>query len=395
LALSTTDPRWLTYRTKRNPVSIRQLAIALALTAVTLACSDLSTDATGPAPTSGPNHMIAQCTYPGDPTCTDSLPETNGQIGIAIAGINPSVCADTISYSDSDHDGMNDQCEEKLAEAFAPFLLQSRVPPFFDVASGRSIGDYYHAVRAPKCNANGCDDIRIAYMMAYYFDGGTDGGSGTLDGGHNGDSEFIMIDVRYDAPTTRYVARSVFLSAHCGSTTMGVSTAPSCKWFDATSFTSLGLILGGAPEVWSAKGSNANYRSYSECEGGTYIDNCDRNSAGTRFPVSFDYNVGSYYYSPRNVHARRYPASASASQTESFWIALPFHGWQDTGEGETSYATILGDFGFAVGVVPATAANCEVNNPPISGYSRTPSGTSGIGLRQADAPSRFVATSGC
>jgi hypothetical protein len=45
--------------------------------------------------------------------------------GIQLEGLNMTVCRNTASFTDTDGDGLSDNCEERLATAFAPMLVQS------------------------------------------------------------------------------------------------------------------------------------------------------------------------------------------------------------------------------------------------------------------------------
>lgn len=107
--------------------------------------------------------------------------------------------------------------------------------------------------------------IRLAYLPAYY----ADMGSCPLNCGHEGDSEYIMVDVSYDANTGRFMTRGVFLSAHCGTHDPFLRSAPDCRGYTPDFFSYVGGVDRGAPIVWVANGANANYPSLSRCDSGT------------------------------------------------------------------------------------------------------------------------------
>src|SRR5216110_119645 len=97
--------------------------------------------------------------------------------------------------NDGDHDWLDDQCEYLIAKAFAPALAISP-------ADGYDKGEPYWAVKyfPNDPNYGWGEFVRIAYMPAYYRDGGTPGSGATA---HVGDSEFIMVGVQYN-PSTQH-----------------------------------------------------------------------------------------------------------------------------------------------------------------------------------------------
>jgi hypothetical protein len=202
--------------------------------------------------------------------------------------------------------------------------------------------------------------MRIAYMPAYYRDCGWEGLACTAIGpgcaAHAGDSELIVVQVRYH-PATRWVAEAIFLSAHCFGRSDG-----RCRWYrgnELRHFAWVGGILRSAPRIWVAKGKHGNYPSRRECDTGHwYYDSCDGNSVAYRFPVvSSAQNVGSRKHplphgKPSNpagcFSAEQLPLPSraiDAGTRECFWNpALPFRGWQrePAGEAPTPYAVVLG-----------------------------------------------------
>jgi len=139
--------------------------------------------------------------------------------------------------------------------------------------------------------------VRIAYLPAYYRDCGWSGASCMLRmgrcGAHDGDSEFIVLDVDLDPNSRRWLTAGVFLSAHC----FGRSTGR-CRWYRGSAlqaFTWADGVPTGAPRIWVARGKHAQYPSQGACERGHWFqDSCDPNGPTMRFPVLSDaQNIGS------------------------------------------------------------------------------------------------------
>jgi hypothetical protein len=272
--------------------------------------------------------------------------------GLSIPGITPAMCANVTSYADTDLDRMNDVCEEALASAFAPKMLQVDWTDFsYDVPNGRMGGEYFHATYPLVCGTAPCKSYaRIAYLPAYYRDlGAMNTAFNGFDSGHPGDSEFIIVDIAYDAAWGNWQTNGVFLSAHCGAQLfdMPISVNPYCKWYGYSEMEYVNGIDRGAPVVYVANGTNANYRSLGECDGGTnQLDTCRANRA-VRFPVSFDFNIGSAYIPMPSVAARRSTTLTNPNRREFMWAQeAPFGGWQDdAGNADaTPYGKILYTF---------------------------------------------------
>jgi hypothetical protein len=193
-------------------------------------------------------------------------------------------------------------------------------------------------------------------LPAYYLDCGWDGlpcvTRGRPCSAHPGDSELIVVEVRHDGATRRWVAQGVFLSAHCFGRSAG-----RCRWYDGDELAGFTWRLGvrrGAPRVWVAKGKHAHYPSARECDTGHwYYDSCDGNDVVYRFPITS---------SVQNIGSRRRPlpgtgttagcvagAGARTGTIECFWDpSRRFEGWQRArlGAGATSYARVLAAVGF-------------------------------------------------
>jgi hypothetical protein len=262
-----------------------------------------------------------------------------------------------VAERDHDVDGVDDECELALATAFAPELVVDPRDCSWDVSieSTRLGGGYLFAAEsAPEGRA-----IRIAYMPAYYRDCGWEGvrcvGRGPECAAHTGDSELIVVQVRYH-PSARWAADAVFLSAHCFGRSDG-----RCRWYrgdELRHFAWVGGVLRSGPRIWVARGKHANYPSRRECDTGHwYYDSCDRNSVAYRFPiVSSAQNVGSRHQplppgdasNPAGCFtAERVPLRSTgidAGTRECFWDpAAAFRGWQrrPTGHAPTPYALVL------------------------------------------------------
>jgi hypothetical protein len=257
---------------------------------------------------------------------------------------------------DRDLDGLDDACELALAQAFAPEMVVDPRDCSWDASAppGRLGGGYLFAVQGVPDGRT----IRVAYLPGYYRDCGWEGlpcltrAAGCS--AHDGDSEIVVVQVRYDPTTARWLTDAVFLSAHCFGRSDG-----RCRWYEADElrqFAWSGTQL-GAPRVWVAKGKHGNYPSPGACDSGHwYYDSCDRNTAAYRFPV---------LVSAQNIGSRRRPlperdgaaragcltaahlvwsgAAPNTGTHECFWDpSAPFHGWQRLrGRPATPYATVL------------------------------------------------------
>jgi hypothetical protein len=269
--------------------------------------------------------------------------------------------------NDVDRDGMSDGCELRLAQRFSPMMAVA--PSTYDCAP--TIEPYWAAKYFPSHSSI----VRIAYLLAYRRDCGDTGiGSAilallaqsiTLNGfinnvtqsfglkistddpgdGHSGDSEFVMIDIRFDSGSQHWVLASVEFSAHFGTSADGTARW-GAKYIEYPDGVQLGL-----PRVWAAKNKHANYVSREQCNAGrgplgAVHDNCDPN-----IPSSYRLTVGSL----RNVGSRHanlinpgtcVPSSQPSFYpgTECFWKPGDhFNGWLQYpyGHPPTAYYDIL------------------------------------------------------
>lgn len=193
--------------------------------------------------------------------------------------------------NDVDGDGLDDYCEHILAMTFRPAIHFS----VYDCDTG---GERYWAAKVFPAQGN---LVRIAYLPSYYVDCGAPSESfcSTIYGcgSHNGDSEFIILDLRYNATTQHWYLEHVFLSAHTefpgNSAVDNSSKAPGN--FAASALTYPDKLY-GIPDIWVAEGKHGNYSSRAACDaGGPFgFDTCDSNpDSWVQFEHSRWHNVGS------------------------------------------------------------------------------------------------------
>src|SRR3954464_2503725 len=102
------------------------------------------------------------------------------------ATVTPATCFNdqTRAIVDADQDWLDDRCEEEIARGFAPRWGMSDAD---DCPGGEPAW-------AAKYFPNN-QIVRVMFMPAYYRDCGADG--------HNGDSEYVIVDIRFN-PTTQH-----------------------------------------------------------------------------------------------------------------------------------------------------------------------------------------------
>ncbi len=237
--------------------------------------------------------------------------------------------------TDSDGDGLTDACELTVARAFAPWM---RVHPSDDITR-----DEYYAVTPSTGNR-----ILVFYAFGYHRDHGRVC-SHAICTAHNGDSEFVIVEVAAQSDPTWYMTE-VFLSAHLGE---GWGADHSDR-FDATELDS----YRGAPIVWVAKNKHANYKSKAACEGGGLgwgiAEHCGSNELAF-FRVYADGNLGQSENDNPGAGLRMLTncvgsrSRPNLPRTECYWIAgRRFYGWQSRREdnGSGAYYDKLAQFGF-------------------------------------------------
>jgi len=252
------------------------------------ACADLSTGVGSAAP-DRPAYAQLQ-----DPC--------SGCTGIFLTGAaaDPMICI-LAPGADVDHDGVDDQCEYKVAAAFAPQLV------FHGSEVRRSRETYWGVHRASPETTN---SLRIAYLLGYHDDSQ-----------HTGDSEYIELLVFFDTSQTtggvagRWVLLAAYYSAHNGYNTY---LHPDLTYVDGQ--------MQDRPIVWVANGKHANYNTDSACDAGGTLGYDDCND-GSRESVDVvgNRNIGSYYYPLKN---EVYSFDSSLTGREYLWTtAGDFNGW--------------------------------------------------------------------
>lgn len=272
--------------------------------------------------------------------------------------------------NDADRDGMDERCEEKLAQVFRPVL--NLAPANQDCDMGME--PYWAAKYFPSHGKT----VRIMYLMGYYQDCGSNGSLANTIGqilgqfvslnnvlpsnlytlfvsdhdateGHSGDSEFIAVDVMYNPLTQHWYATGLITSAHWGTNADGTRRTPAnqIEWGETT---------GTYPAVWVAANKHANYPTRSACNsgrgfGGFAKDNCDANLPKvTRVYNNASRNVGSFqqnFITPGTCVKSQNRPTLNAG-TECLW-KLPtssdvfFFGWNanPVGEPPTAYGVAL------------------------------------------------------
>lgn len=326
--------------------------------------SDL--EARGPSPQ--PNKQA--CTDPEDPNClpgsNDPYPNAPGKyIDIAGSPMTPTWCA--TNGNDTDHDLIDDYCEQKLAWHFRPLLRGSTLD------GGLGGEPYYLVQRVASTNyLNGYDPandpyfdedpIRIMYLLAYYYDYG----SGCplppfpCDFGHFGDSEFILIDVTYKPNTKHSLLQQALGSAHWGAETSASVWRPPYELEYPSADGSRDRYF---PRFWVSKNKHANYPSRTSCDSGAYgEDDCPLNWVDWRPAVSgMVNNIGSSTFPrpdiPYGSEGNLWTCVQSSdsqkrlyegyTKKECFWSPLvgeDFSGWRPE-VGTTRYRTLI-DFYF-------------------------------------------------
>lgn len=253
---------------------------------------------------------------------------------------NPGVpFADTLQ--DHDRDGVQDQCEYELANAFHPQMQ------FTSDDCDFSREPYWAATRM-NSPIDGTPVIAIFYAISYHYDCGSPRPDCPVDcAGHYGDSEFIVEEVsttEYPTYDAHWYLKYATLSAHYGSQANSTGT-----------YAGTDLEYGAAapysnPFVWIAEGKHSNYRSQAVCDAGAYYyDNCDRPGTRLGLEVLPGANLGSLSNQLIGTVGSR--VGGIYSGAEQMWSRDPangFLGWypRTFGQGETPYGQLLWNFGF-------------------------------------------------
>jgi hypothetical protein len=239
------------------------------------------------------------------------------------------------SHPDRDADGFDDNCELRLAQAFAPMLN------FSSTAERCMTGEAYWAAKffdnLPPFNTG--DFVRIAYLMSFYSD------CGAL--GHSGDSEFIQLTVTYIPLTKHWKLINSWISAHAvmgdpiGNEISGPLQSNSSTW--GSSFEWPSGRKYSYPRIWVSQNKHGNYRSKAACGGGGFFggafETCEYSPRDYgRFRVWSGNNIGSYHRPMKDCVPSM---KNSASPTECFWSGRDFGGWRPTGGAGSPYRGYL------------------------------------------------------
>lgn len=257
------------------------------------------------------------------PQCQEGCQETDpspSSPGIFLtSSTTPAKCEEG-PMNDSDVDGLSDDCETRLAAAFAPELYTSGILD----NTGR---ESRWAARLLQSGT-----IRVMYLLSYYNDAGS-----TFVGcpfspsdcaPHSGDSEWNLLDIKYNATTHHWVLNSAEYSQHDGSTTYGSGGAayPTVLYYPGK--------LGGYPRSYVAIGKHANYSTVTECNGGGFAgsDDCSSGSTASRVAAGTTLNIGSnsnHSGIGQNCVASSNPLYQyyGAGRVECYWTGARFRGW--------------------------------------------------------------------
>jgi hypothetical protein len=165
-------------------------------------------------------------------------------------------------------------------------------------------------------------------LPAWYEDEGT--GAFDIQGGHDGDSEFLMVDVTFFQGKWSFTR--AFTSAHCGVTGFQAN----CQWWNADmwgnrgAFTFVDYVMFGAPVVWVSHRKHAFYYSHSQCEGAQLgAEGCRAPIVANRFPVTDGFNVGSSAVKWNTwVYGRRGSSWPAPGYGENMWSMNQFRAWR-------------------------------------------------------------------
>jgi len=265
-------------------------------------------------------------------------------------GVNtgPSRCysATGAGINDLDHDHFDEWCEALIAQRFAPLL---RFSPY-DCNVGmepRWAANYFPSQQV----------VRVGYLLSYYKDCGQDASlcswsSGVPESeclGHQGDSEFVIVDISWDDATQHWRVNKAFLSAHFDEPPVaGIATDYSevVSW-SALSFPdkSRGYITS-----WVAKGKHGNYKSQAACNSGgiAAMDDCTQHSSqyvASRVDVWINRNVGSPTAHLIDCTEAVGVEAPFRPGTECYWTSPRFQGWYVESDGSVSVANSATGYG--------------------------------------------------
>jgi len=156
---------------------------------------------------------------------------------------------------DDDADGVNDLCEQNLAYWFGPWYYHDDGEDALGWRPHYSVRTLDYATKS----------VRIFYMHTYYRDAGDFLGISA----HDGDPEFVNLDVHFNTADGRWYLDWMYTSAHRN------------QWCDESRWHSYSVVeYASTPRAWPivhvAENKHANYRTDSECDDGcAWLDDCD------------------------------------------------------------------------------------------------------------------------
>lgn len=223
------------------------------------------------------------------------------------------------SGSDMDNDGLRDDCEYQLAYAFRPHLAMNGS----DEAPEH---EPYYSVKRITTSPDAT--VGIFYALSYYRDPGDP--FGTIEA-HDGDSEFIVLEVR-PAADSRYVLSYATLSSHWNAPYDADHTAR-YQYMDLE----YPSEYRGRPRVWVSWNKHANYRSRAVCDD-MWNDTCDTFYTSTVYRdaeiipsanLGNNFNTGTEQPSSRLIDCTgsRYAQVYGLYGTECHWRLYYFYGW--------------------------------------------------------------------
>ena len=279
-------------------------------------------------------------------------------------GVTPYKCTQG-GHNDLDNDGFSDFCENWIGTAFAPQLYYWN-------------GDYVD--REPRWALRsltpGGDKVRIAYLFSYYRDEGPVIWcplGGEICNGHNGDSEMIVVDLRYVGGVKQHwVTDSAFFMQH---EWMGyVKRLPGDIYptdiyvatlvWDGGSFVIENIPWdppleatypdrpGGYLRVFVSQGKHASFFHAEECRHAAHgYDRCESLNSLARLAVDWNNNLGSGWSPFTDCVGAASPAHPyyGSEREECYWQEVPFRGWfpESIGGGQAgAYAAKLAAWGF-------------------------------------------------
>lgn len=248
--------------------------------------------------------------------------------------------------TDSDLDDMNDHCEITLARAFAPLL-------HFDPDEICAGGEPYWAAKLFLVGSTYY--ARLAYLPAYYDDCGYHDlhppyGYESRDDAHQGDSEMITVQVRFDVPTKHWVFDRSWTSAHYKNGNP-FNIGDESKW-NSVSESEFSVRYRAFPNIYVARDKHANYPSEYYCDGGfnyNDMEECSNGGRKVRFPVLENRNVGSPSAPLACQESQLLSRQGEYYRAECFFDVngpSSFRGWYELQMGETdppSYYFMLTD----------------------------------------------------